>query len=89
MVNNHSHNHGSKNILVAFILNATFAAIELVGGYLTNSIAIYSDALHDFGDSLLTLLFACFSEKLSQKDPDAKFTYGYKRFSVLLVLQDL
>ncbi len=78
----HHHHHGSKNILLAFALNAVFALIELVGGYLTNSVAIYSDALHDFGDSL-ALLFSYFAEKLSQKEADEKFTYGYRRFSVL------
>lgn len=81
----HSHNHaprGDKNILVAFAFNATFSVIELIGGYLTNSMAIYSDALHDFGDSL-ALLFSYFAEKFSQKSPDDKFTFGYRRFSTL------
>ncbi|MAF91134.1 MAG: cation transporter [Bdellovibrionaceae bacterium] len=82
---NHSHHHGSKNILVAFFLNAGFAVIELIGGYLTNSVAIYSDALHDFGDSL-ALLFSYFAEKLSHKDADKKFTFGYRRFSILSAL---
>ena len=82
---NNSHHHGSKNILVAFFLNAGFAVIELIGGYLTNSVAIYSDALHDFGDSL-ALLFSYFAEKLSHKDADKKFTFGYRRFSILSAL---
>ncbi len=78
----HHHHHGSKNILVAFFLNAGFAVIELIGGYLTNSVAIYSDALHDFGDSL-ALLFSYYAEKLSHKDADKKYTFGYRRFSIL------
>jgi cobalt-zinc-cadmium efflux system protein len=81
----HNHSHGSKNILVAFGLNATFAIVELIGGYLTNSVAIYSDALHDLGDSI-SLLFAYFSERYSKKSPDSNFTFGYKRFSVLAAL---
>ena len=40
-----------KNILIAFLLNLTFSAFELVGGILTGSIAILSDALHDIGDA--------------------------------------
>lgn len=83
--NHYHHHHGSKNILVAFFLNAGFAVIELIGGYLTNSVAIYSDALHDFGDSL-ALLFSYFAEKLSHKDADMKFTFGYRRFSILSAL---
>jgi cobalt-zinc-cadmium efflux system protein len=83
MGHNHSHHHrGNKNILVAFFLNASFAVIELIGGYLTNSVAIYSDALHDFGDSL-ALLFSYFAEKLSHREADKSFTFGYRRFSIL------
>ncbi len=87
MGHDHSHHHhqDSKNILVAFALNATFSIIELIGGYLTNSVAIYSDALHDFGDSL-SLLFAYFAEKMSHKKPDDKYTFGYRRFSILSAL---
>ena len=40
-----------KNILIAFILNVGFSIIEFVGGILTNSVAIYSDAIHDLGDA--------------------------------------
>lgn len=83
--NHHHHHSGSSNILLAFALNAIFAVIELIGGYLTNSVAIYSDALHDFGDSL-ALLFSYFAEKLSHKGADAKFTFGYRRFSILSAL---
>ncbi len=82
---NHSHNHSdtaSKNISVAFFLNAFFVVIELIGGLLTNSISILSDALHDFGDCL-SLGVAWFVQKKSQKGSDANYSYGYKRFSLL------
>lgn len=84
---NHGHHHhhhhtGSKNILMAFFLNITFAVIEIIGGYMTNSMAIMSDALHDLGDSL-ALLFSYFAEKLSHKEADENYTFGYRRFSIL------
>lgn len=83
---NHSGTQGDqRNILIAFLLNASFAIIELIGGFYTNSVAIMSDALHDFGDSL-ALLFSYFAEKLSSKDADKKFTFGYRRFSILAAL---
>lgn len=88
MGHNHSHHHhnsGSKNILIAFFLNFTFSIVEFIGGYLTNSMAIYSDALHDLGDST-ALLMAYFLEKFSKKSADTKYTYGYRRFSVLSAL---
>ncbi len=76
------HHHPTKNIRVAFFLNLGFALIELVGGLLTNSVAILSDALHDLGDSL-TLGASWYFTKLSTKERDKEFSYGYKRFSVL------
>lgn len=82
---NHHHSHTGKNILLAFFLNASFAIIELIGGYFTNSVAIYSDALHDFGDSL-ALLFSYFAEKASHREADKKFTFGYRRLSVVSAL---
>lgn len=71
-----------KNILIAFILNVTFSLFELIGGFLTNSVAIMSDAIHDFGDSL-SIGISLFLEKKSKKKPDNKYTYGYSRYSVL------
>ncbi len=87
-MHSHGHHHENKdqkNILIAFFLNFGFSIIEFVGGYFTNSVAIYSDALHDLGDSI-ALLFAYFAEKMSHRKPDQKFTFGYRRFSVLSAL---
>lgn len=82
MSHNHNHNHSVKNIKIAFFLNVFFTIIEFIGGYLTNSIAIMSDALHDLGDSF-SLGLAWFLEKFSSKEKTKKFSYGYKRFSLL------
>ena len=71
-----------KNILVAFILNVGFSIIEFVGGILTNSVAIYSDAIHDLGDAF-SIGVSFFLEKKSKKNPDKNYTYGYVRYSVL------
>ena len=71
-----------KNILIAFILNVGFSIIEFVGGILTNSVAIYSDAIHDLGDAF-SIGVSFFLEKKSKKHPDKKYTYGYARYSVL------
>jgi cobalt-zinc-cadmium efflux system protein len=86
MGHNHSHNghcHSAvKNIKIAFFLNLFFTIIEFVGGILTNSVAIMSDALHDLGDSF-SLGLAWFLEKYSNKKRTGLFSYGYKRFSLL------
>lgn len=82
----HLHNHTTDkqtgNIRLAFFLNLFFALIELVGGLYTNSVAILSDAVHDFGDSI-SLGFAWFLQKKSNKGRDENYSYGYKRFSLL------
>jgi len=80
----HAHHHGNseKNISFAFFLNLSFTIIEIIGGLLTNSVAILSDAVHDFGDSI-SLGLAWYFEKLAKKGRDKKYTYGYKRFSLL------
>ena len=72
----------TKNMLFAFILNFTFSVIELLGGIFTNSMAIMSDALHDFGDSI-SIGIALALEKKSEKKANGNFTYGYARFSTL------
>lgn len=89
MENHHSHHHthvhspeSGKNIAIAFLLNFSFTIIELVGGLLTNSVAILSDALHDLGDSI-SLALAWYFQKVSGHSPSARYSYGYKRFALL------
>lgn len=72
----------SKNILIAFILNLGFSIFEFIGGSLTNSVAIISDAVHDIGDAL-SIGISYVLEKISSKKPNDKYTYGYMRYSVL------
>jgi cobalt-zinc-cadmium efflux system protein len=82
MSKNHSHNHSTENLRLVFFLNIGFAVFELIGGLLTNSIAIISDALHDLGDSI-SIGAAWFLENFSKKKSDKKYSYGYGRFSLL------
>jgi cobalt-zinc-cadmium efflux system protein len=80
----HAHTHASisSNLRTAFILNLLFTVVEIVGGLLTNSIAILSDAVHDFGDSV-TIVVSWRLEKLSEKGRTDRLTFGYKRYSLL------
>lgn len=71
-----------KNILVAFILNFAFSIFEFIGGALTGSVAIVSDAVHDIGDAL-SIGISYFLERKSKKQPDEIYTYGYARYSVI------
>jgi cobalt-zinc-cadmium efflux system protein len=70
------------NIKLAFFLNLIFAVVEFIGGLFINSVAILSDSLHDLGDSI-SLGLAWYFEKLSHRDRNGKYSYGFRRFSLL------
>jgi cobalt-zinc-cadmium efflux system protein len=79
----HQHAHESSvDIRVAFFLNLAFTLLEIVGGLWTNSVAILSDAVHDLGDSL-SLGLAWYLDRYAQRGEDPRFSYGYRRFSLL------
>lgn len=80
---NHAHHHvGNGNIGYAFLLNALFTVIEIIGGLFTNSTAILSDAIHDLGDTV-SLAVSWLLDIKSNKNEDKKYTYGYSRLSVV------
>lgn len=78
----HVHDHASGSIGIAFGLNLLFAAVELVGGVLTNSVAILSDAVHDLGDAA-TLGVSWILERISRGGRQGRLTYGFRRYSLL------
>lgn len=79
---NHGHSHDTGNIKIAFFINLVFTVIEIIGGVLTNSVAILSDAVHDLGDSL-SLGLAWYFQNYSKKERTQSYSYGYGRFSLL------
>ncbi len=81
----HAHGSATANIGFAFFLNLAFAIFELVGGYLTGSMAVMADAVHDFGDSM-TLGVAFVLQKSSDRRRTKQFTYGFGRLSLLSAL---
>lgn len=81
MAHDHAHEaHG--DLRTAFLLNLSFTLLEVVGGVLTNSVAIVSDALHDLGDSI-SLGLAWYLQRVSARSSDVRYSYGYRRFSLL------
>ena len=83
MGHQHSHSHqDSASIRTAFFLNLGFTIVEIIGGIMTNSVAILSDAVHDLGDTL-SLAMAWFLGSYSEKQSNQKYTYGYRRYSLL------
>ncbi|MGD7009658.1 cation diffusion facilitator family transporter [Metabacillus sp. 84] len=81
----HQHHHGTSNknaLLQAFLLIAVFMLVEVVGGILTNSLALLSDAGHMLSDAA-ALGLSFFAIQFGVKKADASKTYGYKRFEIL------
>lgn len=84
----HTHHHLPKSISalrLVFFLNLSFTVIEIVGGYLTNSMAIMADAVHDLGDSL-ALGIAWGFEVIARKNDTDQQSYGFGRVSLLAAL---
>lgn len=81
----HHHTNNKKALLLSFILIATFMIVEVIGGLLTNSLALLSDAGHMLSDAV-ALGLSLFAFKLSEKAANASKTYGYKRFEILAAL---
>lgn len=85
MKQQHHHRSDKSGISLAFWLNLLFSVIEIIGGFFTNSTAIIADAFHDFTDAV-AIGVAVLLEKLSGKKRTSRFSYGYKRFSLLSAL---
>ena len=75
----------TKALVGAFWLNLLFSIVELIGGILTNSTAIIADAFHDFMDSV-SIGLAILLERFSKKKRTERYSYGYRRFSMLSAL---
>lgn len=80
--NGHHHQGSSENLKVAFFLNLGFTLLEFAGGFWTNSIAILTDSVHDFGDSI-SLGLAWYFDRISYRDKTSRHSYGYRRFRLL------
>src|SRR5258708_482494 len=83
------HSHARDNFGFAFAagvaLNTVFIAAELIFGYAANSLALISDAVHNFSD-VIALLLAWGAAGLARKRPTQQHTYGYRRASILAAL---
>ncbi|TCP28895.1 cobalt-zinc-cadmium efflux system protein [Scopulibacillus darangshiensis] len=83
----HDHTHGAnkKALMISFIITAVYMIIEVVGGIITNSLALLSDAGHMLSDAVsLGVGLAAFT--IGEKAANDSKTYGYKRFEILAAL---
>ena len=91
MAHHHDHSHAhthtaNKQVLrISFFVIAGFMLVEAVGGWLTNSLALLSDAGHMFSDAF-SLGMALWAFKLGEKQTTLQKTFGYKRFEILTAM---
>lgn len=86
MEHNHAHHHQhetqGKNLLFSILLNLSITIAQLIGGIISGSLALISDALHNFSD-VLSLGFSFIAHKLSRKKATENQTFGYKRAELI------
>lgn len=84
-MHDHSHHHHEvtgKNLSVSIFLNIGITVAQIVGGFLSGSLSLISDALHNFSD-VLSLVFSYIAHKLSRRKANFSHTFGYKRAELL------
>ena len=77
----HSHAHPDlrgRNLLISIFLNIAITLAQIVGGLLSGSLALLSDALHNFSD-VLSLVISYGARRLGQRQASSLQTFGYKR----------
>jgi len=74
-----------KNLIISIGINIVITIVEIIVGLFIGSLAIISDAVHNFFD-VGAMVMSLFGEKTSSKKIDEKHSYGYKRTEVLVVL---
>jgi cobalt-zinc-cadmium efflux system protein len=97
MPGNHNHDHSHhdhshfdvQNVRKAFVwgiaLNITFTVVEAIVGYLSGSLAVLADAGHNLADTA-SLVIALLALRLALAKPTPKYTYGYKKATILAAL---
>ena len=82
----HSHNHASdhkgRNLLISILLNSVITLAQIIGGFLSGSLALLSDALHNLTD-VVSLVISYIASGLSKKKATISRTFGYKRAEII------
>src|SRR6267142_1113232 len=85
----HAHSHGigttGRRLTLSIIVTAAFVIVEAIAGYFAHSLALLSDAGHNFSDAL-ALVFSWYGIWMAQKPSTAKRTFGHHRVGILAAL---
>lgn len=87
MGHNHSHSHNhrdlkGRNLFISILLNIIITIAQVIGGILSGSLALLSDALHNFSD-VLSLIISYIANVLSKRKASTSRTFGYKRAEII------
>lgn len=81
----HSNKITSKNFLLVTILNLTITLVEVLGGLISGSLALFSDAFHNLGDSF-SIVLGYVAQLISRRPESRQQTFGYRRAEILSAL---
>src|SRR5574343_296903 len=78
----HKHEVKAENLVYSILLNLLITIAQIVGGIISGSLALISDALHNFSD-VLSLVFSYIAHKLSRRKASINNTFGFKRAELI------
>ena len=88
-MNEHSHHHHhevkGRRLLITIVLNAVITLSQIIGGIYSGSLALLSDALHNFSD-VMTLIITYVANRIAKRSPTYEKTFGYKRAEIIAAL---
>jgi len=85
---NHSHNHphsaetSGTRLFITILLNFSITIAELIGGIISGSLSLISDAMHNFSDGI-AIIVSYIAIRLNKRPKDYEFTFGYKRAEII------
>ena len=82
MGHNHSHSSTGIRLLITVLLNLLITVAEVIGGIISGSLALISDALHNFSDAI-SVIISYIAIRLKERDSSSKHTFGFKRAEIL------
>ncbi len=84
---NHSHSHShpdlkGRNLIISILLNILITVAQVIGGLISGSLSLLSDALHNFSD-VMSLIVSYIANHLTKKEASDRKTFGYKRAEII------
>jgi cobalt-zinc-cadmium efflux system protein len=81
----HHHDVSGTKLFITIILNIIITLAQIIGGIYSGSLALLSDALHNFSD-VMALVISYVTNRMSKRSPTQAQTFGYKRAEILAAL---